>query len=81
MQYTTPVVIMTSDAKKNHALVRGLLQSFNWFGRGEENFRYPLFPAFHLGVHVLLFDPFALAANSHASAAETMARKGQNSES
>jgi hypothetical protein len=39
VQYTTPVVIMTSDAKKNDALVRNLLQSFNWFGRGEENFR------------------------------------------
>ncbi len=39
VQYTTPVVIMTSDAKKNDFLVRKLLQSFNWFGRGEENFR------------------------------------------
>jgi len=40
VQYTTPVVIMTSDAKKNDTLVRNLLHSFNWFGRGEENFRF-----------------------------------------
>jgi hypothetical protein len=41
VQYTTPVVIMTSDAKNNDALLRNLLHTFNWFGRGEENFRSP----------------------------------------
>ena len=39
VQKTTPIVIMTSDAKDNHHMVLGILQSFNWFGRGKENFR------------------------------------------
>lgn len=38
-QCTTPIVIMTSEAKDNHRMVLQTLEAFNWFGRGEENFR------------------------------------------
>lgn len=39
VQCTTPVVIMTSEAKDNHSMVLQTLKSFNWFGRGKESFR------------------------------------------
>lgn len=38
-QVTTPVAIMTSDAKGNHARMLGLMESLHWFGRGREAFR------------------------------------------
>jgi hypothetical protein len=38
-QVTTPVAIMTSDAKGNHAHITELMESCNWFGRGRESFR------------------------------------------
>ena len=39
LQVTTPVAIMTSDAKGNHQSMVHLLESLNWFGRGKETFR------------------------------------------
>lgn len=39
VQHVTPVVIMTSHAKKNHEMVVSLLESYNWFGRSKEMFR------------------------------------------
>ena len=39
VQCTTPIVIMTSDAKDNHQMVCATLEAFNWFGRGRHNFR------------------------------------------
>lgn len=38
-QHTTPMAIMTSDAKGNHQRVFELLESQGWFGRGVESFR------------------------------------------
>ncbi|KXZ49515.1 hypothetical protein GPECTOR_21g741 [Gonium pectorale] len=38
-QVTTPVAIMTSDAKGNHGRVSGLLADLNWAGRGADSFR------------------------------------------
>ncbi len=38
-QQITPVAIMTSAAKDNHARVQALLAVNNHFGRGEESFR------------------------------------------
>ena len=38
-QYVTPVAVMTSDAKDNHARMLALFQQHNWFGRGKEAFR------------------------------------------
>lgn len=38
-QYVTPVVVMTSDAKNNHARMLTLFQAHNWFGRGEAAFK------------------------------------------
>ena len=46
-QHTTPVAIMTSDAKGNHARVSAMLQSSCNFGRPESSFRLfcqPLVP-------------------------------------
>eukprot|EP00884_Botryococcus_braunii_P021126 jgi/Botrbrau1/7698/Bobra.0159s0135.1 len=46
-QHTTPVAIMTSDAKGNHHRMEKLMKEHHWFGRGEENFRLfrqPLVP-------------------------------------
>lgn len=45
-QITVPVVIMTSDAKDNHRMVLDILQSFDWFGRGRNSFRYFQLPLF-----------------------------------
>jgi hypothetical protein len=39
LQVTTPVAIMTSDAKGNHDRISGLMDSHNWFGRSPESFR------------------------------------------
>lgn len=36
----TPVAIMTSAAKDNHQRVGALLAGNNWFGRGEDSFRW-----------------------------------------
>ncbi|KAK9833071.1 hypothetical protein WJX74_006343 [Apatococcus lobatus] len=38
-QVVSPVAIMTSDAKGNHQRVQQILGGFNWFGRGQNNFR------------------------------------------
>eukprot|EP00955_Chlamydomonas_euryale_P045004 353034-Chlamydomonas_euryale.AAC.1 len=38
-QLTTPVAIMTSDAKGNHGRIAGLIQRCGWFGRGSGAFR------------------------------------------
>ncbi|KAF6262593.1 nucleotide-diphospho-sugar transferase [Scenedesmus sp. NREL 46B-D3] len=38
-QVTTPVAIMTSDAKGNHDRIRGLMDSHGWFGRSPDSFR------------------------------------------
>ncbi|GLI61415.1 hypothetical protein VaNZ11_003610 [Volvox africanus] len=38
-QVTTPVAIMTSDAKGNHDRISRLLADINWAGRSPENFR------------------------------------------
>ncbi|KAK9823989.1 hypothetical protein WJX72_006832 [[Myrmecia] bisecta] len=46
-QQMTPIAIMTSDAKGNHQRVLQLLESYNWFGRGQDAFRVfrqPLVP-------------------------------------
>jgi len=43
----TPVVVMTSDAKGNHARVEALLAREGWYGRGRDSFRLvrqPLVP-------------------------------------
>ncbi|GMH42585.1 hypothetical protein BSKO_10504 [Bryopsis sp. KO-2023] len=39
VQSTTPVAIMTSDAKGNDWRIRGLLESRGWYGRGPDAFR------------------------------------------
>lgn len=38
-QVTTPVAIMTSDAKGNHRRIAGLLEEQGWFGRPRDSFR------------------------------------------
>ncbi|KAG2483471.1 hypothetical protein HYH03_017654 [Edaphochlamys debaryana] len=38
-QVTTPVAIMTSDAKGNHDRISGLLADLNWAGRERDSFR------------------------------------------
>eukprot|EP00798_Chlamydomonas_sp_ICE-L_P025555 gene25555-11203_t len=46
-QLTTPVAIMTSDAKGNHSHIQSLLDEMDWFGRGKDSFklfRQPLVP-------------------------------------
>ena len=45
--HRTPVAVMTSAAKRNHARILSLLEDNNWFGRGEDNyklFEQPLVP-------------------------------------
>ena len=37
-QFVTPVAVMTSDAKNNHARMMALFEKHNWFGRGKEAF-------------------------------------------
>lgn len=39
VQLTTPVAVMTSDAKGNHGHITRLMQRANWFGRGKESFK------------------------------------------
>ena len=39
MQHTTPVALMTSDAKGNHGRVQALLEHLGHFGRGTTAFR------------------------------------------
>ncbi|KAK9827994.1 hypothetical protein WJX81_006283, partial [Elliptochloris bilobata] len=46
-QHTTPVALMTSDAKDNHGRVQALLERLGYFGRGADAFRLfrqPLVP-------------------------------------
>jgi hypothetical protein len=46
-QITTPLAVMTSDAKGNHARITRLLERSGWFGRDPESFRLfrqPLVP-------------------------------------
>ena len=46
-QHTTPIVIMTSDAKENDRRIREMLISQNWYGRGQDSFfifKQPLVP-------------------------------------
>lgn len=46
-QLTTPVAIMTSDAKGNHGRILALLEALGWAGRGRDAFRLfrqPLVP-------------------------------------
>lgn len=38
-QLTTPVAIMTSDAKGNSRRISKLMEALRWFGRGKEAFR------------------------------------------
>lgn len=38
-QVTTPLAVMTSDAKGNHARISGVLQRAGWFGRDPGSFR------------------------------------------
>ena len=38
-QFLTPVVVMTSDAKNNHARMLALFEEHNWFGRGPQSFK------------------------------------------
>ena len=38
-QLTTPVAIMTSDAKGNNHRMMELMESLRWFGRGKEAFK------------------------------------------
>ncbi len=40
VQHTTPVALMTSDAKGNHGRVRDLLAQLGHFGRGAHSFRW-----------------------------------------
>jgi len=40
VQHTTPVAMMTSEAKNNNAHVRRLLRDLHWLGRGAESFRH-----------------------------------------
>ncbi|KAG1679276.1 hypothetical protein FOA52_009306 [Chlamydomonas sp. UWO 241] len=47
VQLTTPVAIMTSDAKGNNARIVGSLERAGWFGRGKgafRTFRQPMVP-------------------------------------
>lgn len=47
VQVTTPVAIMTSDAKGNHSRMCGVMEHNQWFGRGPQAFklfRQPLVP-------------------------------------
>ncbi|MCI5052374.1 MAG: UTP--glucose-1-phosphate uridylyltransferase [Simkaniaceae bacterium] len=49
-QLTTPIAMMTSDEKDNHAKITGICASKGWFGRGKERFRLfsqPKVPAFN----------------------------------
>ena len=39
VQHTTPVALMTSDAKGNHGRVQALLEHLGYFGRGADAFR------------------------------------------
>ena len=39
VQHTTPVALMTSDAKGNHGRVQALLEHLGHFGRGANAFR------------------------------------------
>ncbi len=39
VQHTTPVALMTSDAKGNHTRVHALLAQLGFFGRGADAFR------------------------------------------
>lgn len=39
LQVTTPVAIMTSDAKGNHDRISSLMDSQGWFGRAPDSFR------------------------------------------
>lgn len=46
-QITTPVALMTSEEKNNHAHLIDICKKKQWFGRGEESFRFfkqPLVP-------------------------------------
>lgn len=38
VQLTTPVAVMTSDAKGNHARMSALMERLDWMGRGREAF-------------------------------------------
>lgn len=38
-QVTTPVAIMTSDAKGNHSRISRLLEDSSWFGRTPKSYR------------------------------------------
>ena len=40
VQHTTPVALMTSDAKGNHKRVQALLEHLGYFGRGANAFRW-----------------------------------------
>ncbi len=40
MQHTTPVALMTSDAKGNHGRMQALLEHLGHFGRGANAFRW-----------------------------------------
>lgn len=46
-QHITPVAIMTSDAKDNDKRIKGMLESQDWYGRGEDAFfvfKQPMVP-------------------------------------
>ena len=51
-QLTTPMAVMTSDAKGNHGRVEGLCREANWFHRGAGSFklfRQPMVPVVRAG--------------------------------
>ena len=39
VQHVTPIVIMTSHAKRNNEMVLKLLESYDWFGRSKQMFK------------------------------------------
>ncbi len=66
-QVITPVAIMTSEEKNNDYHIREICEEMNWFGRGEESFRFfrqPMVPTINReggwclqGPHELLLKP------------------------
>ncbi|MEW5314809.1 MAG: hypothetical protein WDW38_006278 [Sanguina aurantia] len=59
VQLTTPVAVMTSDAKGNHTRMSALMERLDWMGRGREAFtlfRQPLVPVISVTDGLWLLD-------------------------
>ena len=59
VQARTPIAIMTSDVKDAHNYIRGLCETNDWFGRGEDGFRLfrqPLVPVADAATGIWLFE-------------------------